>query len=542
VTKKLSHEARLGIMVVMVLVFAFGFLVYHKMDMRQRALTQASIAGPGAAATTTPAAARESSQASVEEDPLLASASASEQSPFAQENDSPALPENLSEPAAFADGGLTAPAIAAAAESADPGFSAATDAVPTLADAGAAFDTENSLAGTDVPSVAENELTSSDAPPQFAMTTAEPAGAESSVEEPAAREPAADENAAVVPADMPLVSAETPETVLPMIGSEPDFAGTAVSDSAEFAMTEPAAEAAATPAAEPAVEPGQIPTDTAFDASIASSNTSETSTAGETSVSTEEPMLLAMAEPQDPPAFSGFTPDEPVQRAPAAEPVFGDLPERSEDAVPTGRAAGGFPESAGFNAVARPTARPSRQALRSASGSGSDGRFDLAAFNYQNSPQSNPTSDASDVPTVTVQEGENYTKLSKRVYGTTRYFSALAVFNQHRIPDPRKMRPGMIVLTPDRRLLEEKYPQLFVDSLPRLVEPPGFLLLEDGSAAYRVGDRETLSDISKKHLGRASRWIELYEMNRAVVNDPNRLRPGTILALPDDATEVVIMP
>jgi len=116
------------------------------------------------------------------------------------------------------------------------------------------------------------------------------------------------------------------------------------------------------------------------------------------------------------------------------------------------------------------------------------------------------------------------------------------VFNQHRIPDPRKMRPCMIVLTPDRRLLEEKYPQLFVDSLPRLVEPPGFLLLEDGSAAYRVGDRETLSDISKKHLGRASRWIELYEMNRAVVNDPNRLRPGTILALPDDATEVVIMP
>ena len=75
--------------------------------------------------------------------------------------------------------------------------------------------------------------------------------------------------------------------------------------------------------------------------------------------------------------------------------------------------------------MARPTARPSRQALRSASGSGSDGRFDLAAFNYQNSPQPNPTSDASDVPTVTVQEGENYTKLSKRVYGTTRYFSAL---------------------------------------------------------------------------------------------------------------------
>ena len=42
-----SHEARLGIMVITILVFAFGFLVYHKMDMHQRKLTQASIAPNG---------------------------------------------------------------------------------------------------------------------------------------------------------------------------------------------------------------------------------------------------------------------------------------------------------------------------------------------------------------------------------------------------------------------------------------------------------------------------------------------------------------
>ena len=512
----------------MVLVFAFGFLVYHKMDMHQRALTQASIAGPGTAATTTTAAgAAELPQQSVAADPLL-DASASSQSPFAaSDSDPPNFPVTLSERGTSADGDLSEPAIASAADLSPPGFNDST-AAPEPADAGVNFQTENSPIGTDAPSVVLNEPSVSDAPPQFMATAVEPTTSEPTTAEPATIEPA----------DTQPSTPETTETVLPTIGGDPDFAEATAADSGEFPIGAPAAEPSTTPISEPT----PVLTDATFDASGEESETTGTSETTETPSSTDEPMLLAMAEPQEPPAFSGFTPDEPVQRAPATEPVFGEVPERNRSVTEAGRTAAAFPESAGFNAVARPADRPSRQALRSASGSGSDGRFDLAAFNYQNSPQPNPTSDASDVPTVIVQEGENYTKLSKRVYGTSRYFSALAVFNQHRIPDPRKMRPGMIVLTPDRRLLEEKYPQLFVDSLPRVVEPPGFLLLEDGSPAYRVGDRETLSDISKKHLGRASRWIELYEMNRSVVNDPNRLRSGTILALPDDATEVVIMP
>ena len=141
-----------------------------------------------------------------------------------------------------------------------------------------------------------------------------------------------------------------------------------------------------------------------------------------------------------------------------------------------------------------------------------------------------------------VQNGENYSKISKRVYGTTRYFSALAVFNQHRIPNPNSMRPGMIVLTPDARLLEERYPQLFVDRQPKVEQPAGFLLLDDGSPAYRVGARETLSEISERFLGRSTRWVEIYELNRSVLADPNTLKPGLVLALPEDATEVQLVP
>ena len=39
----ISHEAKLGMMVITILMVAFGFLVYHKMDLHERQLTQASI-------------------------------------------------------------------------------------------------------------------------------------------------------------------------------------------------------------------------------------------------------------------------------------------------------------------------------------------------------------------------------------------------------------------------------------------------------------------------------------------------------------------
>ncbi len=141
-----------------------------------------------------------------------------------------------------------------------------------------------------------------------------------------------------------------------------------------------------------------------------------------------------------------------------------------------------------------------------------------------------------------VQLKDNYWSISKRMYGTSRYFSALALYNQNRIPDPRKLRPGMKVLVPDPKALEAKYPELFRSFQPKAHLPTGYFLLNTGSPAYRVGDRETLSEISQKHLGRASRWIQIYRMNQQNLSDPNRLKPGTILLLPDDATNVQVAP
>jgi nucleoid-associated protein YgaU len=266
-----------------------------------------------------------------------------------------------------------------------------------------------------------------------------------------------------------------------------------------------------------------------------------------------------MAEPHSQDGFSGgfssdgFTSDEASTgitpgRAPASEP---EEPFSSFDSEPTASPQTKKSVSndtpfggGGFNAVTQPGSRKSGNSIRTAAGSGAeaDGKFSLAAFNYQNTNVEPAPDDGSTFDAVKVQNGDNYSKISKRVYGTTRFFSALAVFNQHRIPEPKNMRPGMFVLTPPAELLEERYPQLFEDMKPRVPEPPEFLELEDGSPAYRVGERETLSEISQRFLGRSSRWIEIYRMNQNIVQDPNRLKPGIILALPADAIEVHIAP
>ncbi len=141
-----------------------------------------------------------------------------------------------------------------------------------------------------------------------------------------------------------------------------------------------------------------------------------------------------------------------------------------------------------------------------------------------------------------VRLNDTYWTISKRAYGTAQYFSALALYNQNRISDPKKLRPGMKVLIPPPTLLEERYPELFKDLKPKERKPTGYFLQADGTAAYRIGENETLSEISQKHLGRASRWIQIYQMNRQSLNDPNRLKPGTVIALPDDATDLHVAP
>ena len=560
VASAISHEAKLGMAVITILFFAFCFLVYHKMDLHQRQLTQASIGStagtPDAGANPETASALMSGNVTgATTDPLLerslvasddaVTTGEQEVATFSQAESNPtasslgaSMPMEFSEPA---ESEVTSPADQTNELVADNSFPSAVIENREPQDLLAGPTTlGNSFAAT-----AENATTTRGGSTEPQLGAIDTFDSENTTPEFG---PLESTDASPRPEDneFPLSALEGTEN-LP--ASEREL----ITDVAvEYGTTLPAAGDSA---------------EISFDSADGLSATEATGTENELSAppmldesateSEKEPVLVAMLDPQDSAAnqnagdtysdrVSSFAPldDAPVGNRAAIDdetPAFETSVEQEMSERTVAQQSSGF-GSRGFDAVTQPGGRSGRGTVRTAGGSGADGKFSLAAFNSQNAEAEPAPDDGTTYEYTVVKNGENYSKISKRVYGTTRYFSALAVFNQHRIAEPKHMRPGMVVLTPSKEVLEERYPQLFVDSKPKVVEPAAFLLLEDGSPAYRVGERETLSEISKRFLGRSSRWVEILRLNQSNVKDPNKLKPGTILALPADATEVNVVP
>jgi nucleoid-associated protein YgaU len=526
---------------VILLVFALGFLVYQKVERHEQQLTQAAIPSQSetskqpaseqpvvaAATASSPAELVATSESSVA-DPL-AEAGSMEQSPFAETGGEPEVAPAIESDAAtspvfaFTEPAADTPELLAVntpesgfdATPVQPEDSSQPEVVPSE------LPVENNRLAAITPSGIEEGAESSAAPMELAVPLEEPALAPSVV----ARSESAGIPDTAQPPDFSLdlnntVAAESTEPEIPGLADATELQPSMTVEPPEPTLLTP--ELTEPPASTEPFTPTEQPTPTEPIAAVEQPEFGEPAEPTiQVAQPSEEPQLLALAEPQEATPFgSEFNPGR----------------------VSSGGEAASTPA---FRAVTRPSAVGKGNTGAGAAGSAGadrDGRFSLAAFNSQNAAVQAGVDDGEKHKSVIVQNGENYSKISKRVYGTTRYFSALAVFNQHRIANPNSMRPGMIVLTPEAKLLEERYPQLFLDRQPKVEAPSGFLLLDDGSPAYRVGARETLSEISERFLGRSSRWVEIYELNRSALPDPNTLKPGLVLALPEDATEVQLVP
>jgi nucleoid-associated protein YgaU len=53
-----------------------------------------------------------------------------------------------------------------------------------------------------------------------------------------------------------------------------------------------------------------------------------------------------------------------------------------------------------------------------------------------------------------------------------------------------------------------------------------------GERTYTIEKGDTLSKIAKEHLGRSSAWKQIFEANRDVIDDPDRIFPGQVIKLP----------
>jgi ABC-type amino acid transport substrate-binding protein len=63
-------------------------------------------------------------------------------------------------------------------------------------------------------------------------------------------------------------------------------------------------------------------------------------------------------------------------------------------------------------------------------------------------------------------------------------------------------------------------------------EPAPVVRIKTDQEIYRVAQGDTLSKISRTHLGKTSRWIEIWDLNKSRIADPNLIEIGWELLVP----------
>ena len=52
---------------------------------------------------------------------------------------------------------------------------------------------------------------------------------------------------------------------------------------------------------------------------------------------------------------------------------------------------------------------------------------------------------------------------------------------------------------------------------------------------YTVKAGDTLSKIAKEHLGDANDYMKIFNANKAILTDPDKIKPGQVLTIPEHA-------
>ncbi len=146
--------------------------------------------------------------------------------------------------------------------------------------------------------------------------------------------------------------------------------------------------------------------------------------------------------------------------------------------------------------------------------------------------------------TYTTRKGDSLWTIAQAVYGDGRYFRALHQFNQEALSLSESIPVGTPLTVPKAEELQRDYPDL----CPNQHKNDRSHGSSGDSDAVRAPDREldgrfyltedgdTLFEIARQRLGQASRYLEIYELNRfRIPGTANHLTPlggGIELLLP----------
>ena len=146
-----------------------------------------------------------------------------------------------------------------------------------------------------------------------------------------------------------------------------------------------------------------------------------------------------------------------------------------------------------------------------------------------------------------VQPNDSYWTISQKLYGNGGYFKALFEHNRKEIARPDQLKPGMTISAPSTAALRQTYADLCPSEEHAAVAAQTAMIstsgsrLSAGARTYIVEEGDTLFDIARFELGRASRWAEIYDLNRDQIGqNVDYLRPCLELMLPPDGSDTSV--
>lgn len=144
----------------------------------------------------------------------------------------------------------------------------------------------------------------------------------------------------------------------------------------------------------------------------------------------------------------------------------------------------------------------------------------LAATRKKSVPKNEPAVDLH-----RVQPGDTFATLARAYYGSAKYVEFLMRANPG--VDPAKMQVGATIRIPALSVKRNAV----TSPVSKQVKTPRSL--SSTAKTYTVRSGDSFYRIAEQQLGDASRWKELFELNKKVVgSDPSRLKIGQVLTLP----------
>ncbi|MFO0874919.1 MAG: LysM peptidoglycan-binding domain-containing protein [Phycisphaerales bacterium] len=138
-------------------------------------------------------------------------------------------------------------------------------------------------------------------------------------------------------------------------------------------------------------------------------------------------------------------------------------------------------------------------------------------------------------PIHVVKKGETLYGIAREQLGNGDRWKEILEVNK--LKDARALAEGMKLTMP--ATVSVQAPEALAKPVVAMNDRAGGVGARADDAKVRehtVKDGETLSSIAQKLLGTTSRWQELYQLNKDRIKNPDDVSPGTVLKLPEPAT------